>query len=341
MCRLIVYKGTSPVQLSHLLTRPCHSIINQAFDSRLRLDRRRPMNGDGFGVGWYDSVYDEELGVQPCIFTSVTPAWNNINLTRLAEKIKSPLVFGHVRATTAGSLSLDNCHPFVHGKLMFMHNGGIAQWEVIKRKLQKDLPDVAFNMVQGNTDSEWAFALFLSKLPDPNAKTFTPDILRRAMLDTIAALNGFADDAGVTEPSLMNFCLTDGDTVIATRYISSEKDEAASLWFSSGTTFSEDGEGGHYKMSKADKRENIIMVASEPLTFERADWMEIKTNTLVVITPRFNLLQIPIIDKFSAPGTTRGIEFAQEKGLLNPRKALSSLVNIPVGPSSPVNPVRH
>jgi len=48
------------------------------------------MNGDGFGVGvsnalwvvltvadpsagWYDSVYDEELGSQPCIFTSVTP----------------------------------------------------------------------------------------------------------------------------------------------------------------------------------------------------------------------------------------------------------------------------
>ena len=34
---------------------------------------RRPINGDGFGVGWYDSVYDEELGTQPCIFTSVTP----------------------------------------------------------------------------------------------------------------------------------------------------------------------------------------------------------------------------------------------------------------------------
>ena len=40
-------------------------------------------------------------------------------------------------------------------------------------------------------------------------------------------------------------------------------------WFSSGTTFSEYAEGGHYKMSKADKRENIIMVASEPLTFEK------------------------------------------------------------------------
>ncbi|KAK0232803.1 N-terminal nucleophile aminohydrolase [Armillaria fumosa] len=328
MCRFVIYKGTSPVQLSHLLTRPCHSIINQAFDSRLRLDRRRPMNGDGFGVGWYDSVYDEELGAQPCIFTSVTPAWNNVNLTRLAEKIKSPLVFGHVRATTAGSLSLDNCHPFVHGKLMFMHNGGIADFHLIKRKLQSQLPDVAFDMVQGNTDSEWAFALFLSKLPDPNATTFSSQTLRKAMLDTIASLNTFAEEAGITEPSLMNFCVTDGDTVIATRYISSRKDEAASLWFSSGTTFSEYADGGHYKMSKADKRENIIMVASEPLTFERADWMEIKTNTMVVITPKMNLLQIPIIDQYyvapSDPNSARTIEFAREKGLLMPRKVLSS-----------------
>jgi hypothetical protein len=25
------------------------------------------------GAGWYDSVFDPELGSQPCIFTSVTP----------------------------------------------------------------------------------------------------------------------------------------------------------------------------------------------------------------------------------------------------------------------------
>jgi predicted glutamine amidotransferase len=173
MCRLLIYKGTSPVQLSHLLTRPAHSIINQAFDSRLRVDLRRPINGDGFGVGWYDSIYDEELGNQPCIYTSVTPAWNNVNLTRLAEKIKSPLVFAHVRATTAGYLSLDNCHPFVHGKIMFMHNGGIEQFTRIRRRLQQQLPDEIFNVVNGNTDSEWSFALFLSKLRNPNAQSFT------------------------------------------------------------------------------------------------------------------------------------------------------------------------
>ncbi|EGN92925.1 hypothetical protein SERLA73DRAFT_190285 [Serpula lacrymans var. lacrymans S7.3] len=332
MCRFVIYKGTSPVQLSHLLTRPCHSIINQAFDSRLRLDRRRPINGDGFGVGWYDSVKDEELGSQPCMFTSVTPAWNNANLVRLAEKIKSPLVFAHVRATTAGSLSLDNCHPFVFKKLMFMHNGGIADFPSIKRRLQRDLSDEIFEVVQGNTDSEWAFALFLSKLPDPNASNFTYETLKKAMLETISTLNSFAEAAGITEPSLMNFCVTDGESVVATRYISSRHDEAASLWFSSGTTFSEYAQGGHYKMSKTDKRENIIMIASEPLTFEKADWMEIKTNNLVIITPKMNILQIPIIDKFYVPHTdpaalSRGTDFAAAKGLLSPRSALAPVHN--------------
>jgi glutamine amidotransferase len=51
-------------------------------------------------------------------------------------------------------------------------------------------------------------------------------------------------------------------------------------------------------MTKADKRENLIMIASEPLTFERSDWMEVKTNTMIVITPKNNLLQIPIMDEY-------------------------------------------
>lgn len=49
------------------------------------------------------------------------------------------------------------------------------------------------------------------------------------MLDTIASLNKYAEDVGVTEPSLMNFCVTDGSSIVVTRYISSRKDEAASL----------------------------------------------------------------------------------------------------------------
>ena len=68
------------------------------------------------------------------------------------------------------------------------------------------------------------------------------------MLATIAEINKFHEDAGITEvslmrrqsclmlftprllqPSLMNFCITDGESVVVTRYISSRKDAAASL----------------------------------------------------------------------------------------------------------------
>ena len=38
----------------------------------------------------------------PCVFTSITPAWNNENLNRLANKLESGLVFAHVRAAYPG-----------------------------------------------------------------------------------------------------------------------------------------------------------------------------------------------------------------------------------------------
>ena len=40
------------------------------------------------------------LGDVPCRFRFLCQAWSNANLIRLAEKIRSPLVFAHVRAST-------------------------------------------------------------------------------------------------------------------------------------------------------------------------------------------------------------------------------------------------
>ncbi|KFH64764.1 hypothetical protein MVEG_09495 [Podila verticillata NRRL 6337] len=301
MCRMLLYKGRQPIQLAHLLTKPAHSIINQSFDSRLRLDHRRPINGDGFGVGWYDNEPDEELGVSPCIFTSVTPAWNNMNLIRLSEKIRSPLVFAHVRASTAGSVSESNCHPWQYGRLMFMHNGGIGDFHLIKRKVQESLSDEIFLAVNGNTDSELAFAVFLSQLSTPSqSNAFCHTTLKEAMLKTIAKLNAWTKEAGATEVSLMNFAVTDGVSVVCSRYISSRHLEAASLYYSSGTRF-EEYKPGHYRMVKADKREDIVVIASEPLTFEKADWLTIPSNTVVVITSKMNVLMYPIVDEYYNP----------------------------------------
>ncbi|KAI9219300.1 nucleophile aminohydrolase [Blastocladiella britannica] len=303
MCRWICYKAKSPVLLAELLTRPQHSIINQSFECRLRLDEVRPLNADGFGVGWYDPQEPRE---PPCIFTSVLPAWSNPNLNRLSNKIKANLVFCHVRAASPGfPISEANCHPWSFGQLMWQHNGYISGFNKIKRKLQARIPDDIFHAVHGNTDSEWSFALFLSMLSDPSKSEFCHYELKDALMRTIAIINELLAAAGVVDsPSLLNFAVTDGQSILCTRYTNTTKREAASLYWSSGSKFTTDADG-QYHMVREGKREEIVVVSSEPLTFNKSDWCKVPDNTCIVVTPRSNVLLFPIEDQFWNPKTVR------------------------------------
>ncbi|KZZ98352.1 glucosamine 6-phosphate synthetase [Moelleriella libera RCEF 2490] len=337
---IAVYKGSDEILLSKLILDPAHSILKQSFDSRLRLDTRRGQNNaDGFGIGFYT---DPKLGSAPCLFTSTIPAWNCTNLHRIASKTASRLIFGHVRATTEGSLSEDNCHPFTHASLMWMHNGGLGSWKYIKRRLSDRLADKWFLQVKGSTDSEWAFALFLDTLErlghDPSSSPengFGPTVLRRAVEDTIAQINDLTDSLprdvlqndDVDTRSLLNFALTDGHSIICTRYISSSKDEAASLYYSSGTqwvTRTSDPSDRQYQMERNDKGADIVLVASEPLTFERENWVNVPTNSILTIHHQTVMVH-PILDKYYErdPYHVRSSAFVQAKGLVSNEKAPS------------------
>jgi len=170
---------------------------------------------------------------------------------------------------------------------MWMHNGGLGGWKHIKRRLGERLADRWYLGVVGGTDSEWAFALFLDTLErmgyDPSSQPddgFGPTVLRKAMLKTIATINELIDSIpqsvlhsdNVDTRSLLNFALTDGHSVVCTRYVSSTTDEAASLYYSSGTmweTSRPDAASRDYQMERSDKGADVVLVASEPLTFER------------------------------------------------------------------------
>lgn len=331
MCRFMVYKGKDEILLSELILNPTHSILTQSFDSRLRLDTRRPHNGDGFGIGYYTSP---SLGPEPCVFTSTIPAWNCLNLSRIASKTTSSLIFAHVRATTEGNLSDQNCHPFSYKRLMFMHNGGIGSFKRIKMKLAMSLNERWFTLVQGSTDSEWAFALFLDCLDraghDPDKEEgFGHSVLRKGILKTIERINALIKEVvgpeGIGEEdsrSLLNFAVTDGDSVVCSRYVSSRTDEAASLFWSSGTSWKatnsqptlEPGQKD-YVMERRDKGSDIVLVASEPLTFERDNWVTVPTNSTVTIHKQTVMIH-PIIDDFYSPDPAhaRSAGFAQAKG---------------------------
>ncbi|QPG73136.1 glutamine amidotransferase subunit [Brettanomyces nanus] len=327
MCRFLIYKGREPMLLSNLLTKPAHSIINQSFDSRLRIDHQ-PINGDGFGVGYY-TLEDEENEMNsgkvsgPCVYKAITPAWNNLNLQRLAEKTRSRMIFAHVRSSTYGVLSETNCHPFTYHNLMFMHNGGICNFRKIKRRLMSHIEDEFFLTIQGATDSECSFSLFLDTLYkmgyDPKLDRAIPaEIMRLALVKTIQYIKDWVTDLHLedTDPSLMNFAVTDGESIVVSRYVTSKTDEAASLYFSTGSKFIEVAQG-QFKMERLNRSQDIIMVASEPLTFERGDWISMPTNSTLTIRKQIVMLH-PIIDEFYQENPTfiRSREFAESKGLM-------------------------
>ena len=212
-----------------------------------------------------------------------------------------------------------------------MHNGNIGSWKYVKRPLADSLADKWYLSVKGGTDSEWAFALFLHTLEelgvDPSSKPadgFGQKLLRRAMKLTIAKINAFVkavpvehNVAHIETRSLLNLAVTDGHTVLVTRYVSSKTDAAASLYYSSGTDWVEGKTKGHFKMERRDKASDVVLVASEPLTFERHNWLAVPTNTIVTICNQTVFVR-PVKDEFydPDPSANRDTGFARSKGLV-------------------------
>ena len=118
MCRWMAWLG-QPVLMDELLFKTQHGIVDQSLHSRMGAE---PTNGDGFGLGWYGD------GDGPAVYRSVAPAWWDANLRELAAHIESPLFLAHVRAAIGSPVQETNCHPFRHGRWLFVHNGFIADF---------------------------------------------------------------------------------------------------------------------------------------------------------------------------------------------------------------------
>lgn len=279
MCRFLVYKGHE-MFMSDLLIHAEQSLIQQSFKSR---EREEPLNGDGFGVGWYT----REIDLVPCVFTSIQPAWSNRNLHRLADKTKSDLFFAHVRAATPGSsVSELNCHPFQCDRYLWMHNGAIAEFPRLKRRLRESLGDAAYDTIQGNTDSEHAFSVFLDQLA-PAAEALSTEVLGDTVRRTIERLNRLAREAGIATPSHFNFAVTDGMSLVATRYVSHADATPHSLYYALGDRF--EVVSGAYRMRPAAEHPGAIIIASEPISEQRADWTEIPANHMISVTPELDV----------------------------------------------------
>ena len=212
MCRWMAYLG-DPILAEELIFRPVHSIIDQSLHAN-RTDVTT--NGDGFGIGWYSDR------PTPSIYKGTHPAWNDENLREVAGQIRTPVLFAHVRASSGTPVQRSNCHPFRHGRWLWMHNGSLANFSEVRRDLLTAVDPTLFPQIEGSTDSETLFylALTFGLTEDP------PNAVARA----VGLVEEVGRHHGVQYPVHMTVATSDGDSIWLFRY-STEK-STSSLYYS-------------------------------------------------------------------------------------------------------------
>jgi predicted glutamine amidotransferase len=261
MCRWMAYTG-SPLLIEDLLYTTENSLIVQSLHSRLGVE---PTNGDGFGVGWYDD------SPTPGLYRSTEPAWNDRNLREVAGHVRSSMVLAHVRASTGTPVQLTNCHPFRHGRWLWMHNGALAGFREVKRELALAVDPALFPDIEGSTDSELFFhlALTFGLHEDPPA--------------AVARAVGLIEQVGMRHgqqfPVQMTVATTDGETLWAFRY--SSEGRSRSLFHSTDIATLR----AQYPDNPVLHRlaDNARLVVSEPLGSLRGAWREVPEGTCVVV----------------------------------------------------------
>jgi len=287
MCRFTLYLGPS-IRLSTLLIEPAHSLIHQSFHAA---ERDEPLNGDGFGIGWYAPRLTQE----PAVFHSISPAWNNRNLRSIARAVASPCILAHVRAATAGSdVHQANCHPFRHRRHLLMHNGSIGAYPRLRRRLLADLSDEAFNVVHGDTDSEHMFAIFVDELlkhGDPTSEAFdSPGGARRLaehLAATLARVLAVVKADGDGAPSALNVAVSDGVHAAVSRFTSHPTALPDSLYTLHDHIYPTTSQ--EFAERRSEEHGAAVVVSSERLT-DHPGWRAVPPNHIVAFargdTPR-------------------------------------------------------
>jgi len=89
----------------------------------------------------------------PAVFHSIEPAWNDRDLREISGHIASGVVFAHIRASTGSPVQQTNCHPFRHGRWLWVHNGLIHDFNKVKRDLLLEVDPALFPEVEWTSRS--------------------------------------------------------------------------------------------------------------------------------------------------------------------------------------------
>jgi predicted glutamine amidotransferase len=280
MCRHLAYLGP-PVSLARLVLTPAHGLYEQSWAPRRQT--HGVVNADGFGLGWYPAGTEagevdgaDDAAAQPARYRRAVPIWTDQNLPELARAIRSHAVIAAVRSATAGTGQEETAAaPFRDGRFLLSHNGAIPDWT----RLPADLASAGGTRPDTDHGSDLdADSSPGSRLGTDTGSTLDPldpaDLLslearsdtallwlliyrelRRGVAPDRALTNVIRAVAEIRPTARLNLLLTDGKSIIATRY-------GDTLWYRTGP--------------------GSILVASEPDDEQPAAWREIPEDTLLL-----------------------------------------------------------
>jgi glutamine amidotransferase len=168
---------------------------------------------DAYGYGYYTAT-EVLLGKRPS--GAPTP----LTVAQLAGEVVTEALVAHARHATVGNHRDENTQPFRYRRWLFAHDGTIEGFEALRPALLAALPDHLRRGVQGDTDSEHAFALFLAELrrggqlDDLDADA---PAIGQALGRTVRRIDELSRDVGAQRTSTLNFVATNGRVLVATR----------------------------------------------------------------------------------------------------------------------------
>ena len=250
MCRIAGYLGP-PLPLAAFITTPPHSLYKQSWAAKELVTAK--VNADGYGIAW---LADDN---RPANYRNIMPIWADPNLPHLQRSLKSRVWLGNVRSATEGlATHLDNTQPFISGQLLFTHNGFINDFSVSARRQIREVLDPEIEAdIQGNTDSEYLFALFRQQQHG----------MKPALIGTLQWLRDLLKNTDTK--ALLNVIVSDGNALVAARMAINA--DSPSLYF-------------HECHPQLD---NGRVIASEPFD-DDPDWRSVPANHLLELSFKNN-----------------------------------------------------
>ena len=210
MCRLYGFRASEPTKVECTLVRAQNALVSQS-----RSDAAGRSHGDGWGIGYYR---DGEGRVE----RRVAAAFEDLHFSVTAERVHSRTVVAHVRKATKGRNALENTHPFQHGRWMFAHNGTLTAFERLHPRLERDCDSDLLLARRGQTDSELIFYWLLSRMRREGMAPAEPHVELPRLVDLVRGatreLDALNAAAGAEQPAQLNFILTDGAALVASRW---------------------------------------------------------------------------------------------------------------------------